>query len=499
MAHDELLHIQDLSKTFSGVVALDKVQLTVAKGEVHCLLGENGAGKSTLMKCIIGIHQPTGGAIYFDGQKVEHNSVIKSLERGISMIHQELTPVFERSIMENIFLGREPKNKLGLVDHKKMADMTREVLSHIELDEDPHLPIKHCTVAKMQMIEIAKAVSYNAKLIIMDEPTSSLTGKEIRQLFKIIRRLKAEGRSIIFISHKLDEIKAICDQITIYRDGQFIAQRPVSDTTPEEMISLMVGRATRLHERTPTPVGEVVLKVSHLSDGKHFRDVSFELKQGEVLGFAGLVGAGRSEVMETLFGYRPQKQGEIHLNGQPITNATTHQAIANGFAFLTEDRKKTGIIPMLGVGANIVIGNLKNYRNVLGLLNAKRMHQDMIGGIAKLKVKTASPTTRIMNLSGGNQQKALIAKWLALEPDILILDEPTRGIDVGSKSEIHKNIAQLAASGKSILLVSSELPEVLGLSHRVVVMHEGRITGILNNDGLTGEEVIAYATGEKHV
>lgn len=494
-----LLEIKDLTKEFPGVVALDNIHLKIYKGEVHCLLGENGAGKSTLMKCIIGMYTPTKGEIWFDGKLVEHNSVTKALQMGISMIHQELSPVREKSVMENIWLGREPKNKFGLVDHKKMYQMTEEVLKRINIDVDPKMLIKHLTVAKMQMIEIAKAISYQAKLIIMDEPTSSLTDNEVEQLYTIIRQLKKEGVSIIFISHKLDEIKEICDRITIFRDGQYITDRLVSETSTQQMVNLMVGRDIKqLFPKKEVEIGPVRLKVEHLSDGDAFEDVSFEVREGEILGFAGLVGAGRSEVMETLFGYRRKTAGRIIIDNKEVHITSPTAAIKNKLAFLTEDRRKTGIFPMLSVDYNILSSSMDQYENKVKLLNPKKMREDAEAYVETFKIKTASGETAIMNLSGGNQQKVLIAKWLLTKPDILILDEPTRGIDVGAKAEIHRNISTMAYTGKSIIMVSSELPEVLGMSDRVVVMHEGKITGILENKGLTQEEILMYASGEKN-
>lgn len=493
-----LLEVKHLTKEFPGVKALDNITFRIDKGEVHCLLGENGAGKSTLMKCIIGMYKPTSGEVWFDGKRLDNNSVLKSLAAGISMIHQELSPVREKTIMENIWLGREPKNKLGFVDHKKMYQMTEEILNEVEMDIDPKLLMKQLTVAKMQMIEIAKAISYDAKMIIMDEPTSSLTEKEIEQLFKIIRRLKEKNVSVIFISHKLDEIKEICDRITIFRDGQYVVDRDVATTSTQDMINYMVGREIdQLFPKQEAKIGATRLKVRGLSDGKAFHNISFDLREGEILGFAGLVGAGRSEVMEALFGHREIKEGTVEVNGKTMVNKTPSDAIKNGWAFLTEDRRKTGIFPMLSVDYNILSSSMDKYRGPARLLKTKQMKRDATDLIEKLQVKTPSGTTAIQNLSGGNQQKALIAKWLLTNPEILIIDEPTRGIDVGAKSEIHRKISTLAQNGKCVLMVSSELPEVLGMSDRVVVMHEGKITGILENDGLTQEEVLMYASGEK--
>ena len=494
-----LLRLEDMSKEFPGVKALDNVQLKVRYGEAHALLGENGAGKSTLMKCIIGMYTPTSGKVWFDGKYIENYTVIQALNMGISMIHQELSPVMEKSVMENIWLGREPKNKFGLIDHKKMAQMTNDLLARINLAVNPKTLMKDLTVATIQMIEIAKAISYDAKVIIMDEPTSSLTEKEIKQLYKIIEQLKAENRSIIYISHKLDEIKAVCDTLTVFRDGQYVTEKSVSDCTEEDMINLMVGRdLDQLFPKIETDIGDIKLQVKGLSDGKYFKDISFDVREGEILGFAGLVGAGRSELMETIFGIRHKTAGEVFLNGELIHNRHAYDAVNNKLAFLTEDRRKTGIFPMLSVEYNIVSSSMDQFENKFGFVSNKQLHDESKNYIETLKVKTASSKTPIMNLSGGNQQKVLIAKWLLTKPEVLILDEPTRGIDVGAKAEIHRNISTMAYTGKSIIMVSSELPEVLGMSDRIVVMHEGEITGILENKGLTQEEVMAYASGTKN-
>lgn len=500
MSYDDyVLVLEDMSKEFPGVKALDHVQLKIKPGEVHALMGENGAGKSTLMKCIIGMYTPTSGKIWFNGDYITNYSIIQALTMGISMIHQELSPVMEKSVMENIWLGREPKNKVGLIDHKKMYQMTMDVLERVNVKIDPKKLMKELTVANMQMIEMAKAISYDAKVIIMDEPTSSLTEKEIKQLYKIIRQLKEEGRSIIYISHKLDEIREVCDQLTIFRDGKYITQRGVAETTEQEMINLMVGRdIDQLFPKGKTEIGEVKFSVENLSNGKDFYDISFDVREGEILGFAGLVGAGRSEVMEAIFGVRSKLSGNIRLNGQPLVIKSAADAVKNKLAFLTEDRRKTGIFPMLSVSYNIVSSSIESFKNKVGLLNNKRLDDEAMHYIDTLNVKTPSYKTAIRNLSGGNQQKVLIAKWLLTKPDLLILDEPTRGIDVGAKAEIHRNISTMAYTGKSIIMVSSELPEILGMSDRIVVMHEGRITGILDNHNLTQEEIMLYASGMKN-
>ena len=492
-----VLEMKNIVKNFPGVQALKNAELTVGPGEIHALMGENGAGKSTLMKCLIGIHPPTSGEIYFDGKLIENYSTADALNMGISMIHQELNPVEHRPIMENIWLGREPKNRLGLVDHKKMYEMSKEVLELIDLKEDPRTEMRHLTVAKMQMIEIAKAISYNAKLIIMDEPTSALTNKEVEQLFSIMRKLKENGKSIIYISHKLDEIFAITDKVTVLRDGQYIATENTSDLTVERMIKLMVGRdITEMFPKVPCEIGDVKLDVRNLSNGKHFRDVSFTVRKGEILGVAGLVGAGRTEVIEAIFGVRHITGGEIYIDGKPVSIQSAEDAINNKMALLTEDRRMNGIFPMLNILQNMSISNMKNYVKKNRLVDHKRMKVDAHRFIETLSVKTPGIYQKIENLSGGNQQKVLVARWLLTEPDILFLDEPTRGIDVGAKAEIHKLITSLAGQGKTIVMISSELPEVMGMSDRIMVMHEGRVTGIIENrKDLTQEEIMRYATG----
>lgn len=491
-----LLRMESIRKEFPGVTALDNVDFSLNKGEVHALLGENGAGKSTLMKILIGLYTPTSGKIWYNGDYIENNSVTEALERNISMIHQELNPIQERSVMENIWLGREPKNKFGLIDHKKMYRMTQELLSRIHLKVDPRELVKKLTVAKIQMLEIAKAVSYDAKLIVMDEPTSSLTEGEVVELFELIRVLKDQDVGIIYISHKLDEIFEICDRVTIFRDGQFIATKGIEEIDTQQMINLMVGRElNELFPKVDTQIGETRLVVKDISDGENFKGVSFEAHEGEIIGFAGLVGAGRTEVMEALFGITNIVEGTVRIKGKKLNLTDSSVAIENGLAFLTEDRRKTGIFPMLSVGYNIVSSSIEQYENRFGLLNPARIKEDSQAYIDSFKIKTPSQEAAISNLSGGNQQKALIAKWLLTNPDILILDEPTRGIDVGAKAEIYRTISKMAYTGKTILMVSSEMPEILGMSDKIVVMHEGRITGILDNKNLTQEIVLEYATG----
>ncbi len=498
MTAQPLLQMKNIVKNFPGVKALKGVDLEVKAGEVHALMGENGAGKSTLMKCLIGIQPPTSGEIIFDGKKLENYGPYEA-NMGIAMIHQELSPIAHRPIMENVWLGREPVNRFGFVDHVKMAEMTRDVLKLIELDVDPRTRMGELTVAKMQMVEIAKAISCNAKLIIMDEPTSALTDREVTQLFKIINKLRGEGKGIVYISHKMDEIFQISDRITVFRDGQKVGTDHSNETTMDRMITMMVGRpVSEMFPKITCDIGEKHLEVKGLTKGRMFRDVSFDVRRGEILGIAGLVGSGRTEVVEAIFGVRSLDRGEIFIDGKPVAIDSPADAIRRGMAFLTEDRRETGIFPMLDVQFNMYIANMDKYANKSSrMLNRRRITADCDEYIDAIRVKTPSPYQKVENLSGGNQQKVLVARWLMTKPTILFLDEPTRGIDVGAKAEIHSLITNLAGQGKSIVMISSELPEVLGMSDRVVVMHEGRVTGILDNttQKLTQEEVMRYASG----
>ncbi|MDR1929209.1 MAG: sugar ABC transporter ATP-binding protein [Treponema sp.] len=486
----------NIVKIFPGVKALGGVNLQVRPGEIHALMGENGAGKSTLMKCIAGIYRPTSGDIVFDGKPLDLHSPADALKRGISMIHQELSPVLYRPVMENIWLGREPLNGIGMVDHQRMYEMSKEVLKEIDLEEDPRTLMINLTVAKMQMVEIAKAVSYNSKLIIMDEPTSSLTEKEIKQLFSIMRKLKSQGKSIIFITHKLDEIYEITDRVTVYRDGSYIGSENTADLKVDRLINMMVGRDVKdMFPKIPCPIGEVKLEVKDLSNRKYFSNVSFTVRRGEIFGIAGLIGAGRTEVVETIFGMRPKNGGEIFIDGKKVDIRSPADAIESGMAWLTEDRRGSGIFPMLAVQLNIAIATIPKFLNRIGLIREALLNKSCTEFVKKIQVKTPSLDQHVENLSGGNQQKVLVARWLMTDPDILFMDEPTRGIDVGTKSEIHRLISQLAGEGKSIVMISSELPEVMGMSDRIMIMHQGKVTGIVENTkDLTQEELMAYAT-----
>ena len=495
--NDYLLRMVNIDKSFPGVQALRAVNLTVGPGEVHALVGENGAGKSTLMKCLIGLYPPNDGEIYFDGKKIENYNTAQALNMGISMIHQELSPILYRPIMENLWLGREPVNKLGMVDHKKMYQQSLDFLKEIDLHEDPRTLMVNLTVAKMQMVEIAKAISYNAKLIIMDEPSSALTEKEEEQLFKIIRKLKSAGTSIIYISHRLSEIISIADKVTVMRDGKDVGTENIDDVTLDQIITMMIGRTmNEMYPKFKANIGETILEVKNLSHKKYFQNVSFEVHEGEIFGISGLIGAGRTEVIETIFGIRPKLSGEVWINGKKVENNTPKDSINHGMGFLTEDRRGNGIFAVLGIDLNMAIPNYDKFLTKLGFVNEKAVTDSCEDYVDKILIKTPSLEQKIQNLSGGNQQKVLQARWLMTEPDILFLDEPTRGIDVGAKAEIYKLMTMLAAEGKCIIMVSSELPEVLGMSDRIMVMHEGKVTGILDNGPeVTQEVVMRYATG----
>ena len=497
MNYEYVLETRDIKKVFPGVVALDGISLKFRPGSVHSLMGENGAGKSTLMKILSGMYKATEGTMLYKGAEKEFSGPVASIRQGIAMIHQELSPVPHRSVMEDIWLGREPLISMTpLVDHKKMYDDSKKLLDDLELTIDPREQMAKLTVAKMQMVEIAKAVSYNSEVVIMDEPTSSLTKKEVEHLFKIIRRLKEQGKAIIYISHKMDEIFAISDEISVLRDGRYVGSYKASDLNTDKLIALMVGRELNdLFPKVDCPISDVKLKVENLTSPGAFQNISFDVRKGEIVGFAGLVGAGRTEVMEALFGMRHKTSGSVCIDGKPVSIRTPEEAIKQRMALLTEDRRLSGIFPMLDIKDNMVMAVIDKYRNRFGkFLNHKQIRSDCDDYKAKISVKTPSLEQKIMNLSGGNQQKVLVARWLLTDPDILILDEPTRGIDVGAKAEIHTLITNLAAKGKAIILVSSELPEVLGMSDRIVVMCEGKMTGIVDRKDATQEVIMKYAT-----
>ncbi|QUH30890.1 sugar ABC transporter ATP-binding protein [Vallitalea guaymasensis] len=489
-----ILEMLDVVKVFPGVKALKGVDFRVRPGTVHALMGENGAGKSTLMKCLMGITQMTSGKIVLKDKEVNIKDTLSAQEQGISMIHQELNVVTARSVSENIWLGREPlKNKI-MIDHKKMKQDTLELLEKLHMDINPDELMSNLTVAKMQMVEIAKAVSFNADIVIMDEPTSALTTTEAEQLFKIINNLKSEGVTIIYISHKMDEIFRICDEITVLRDGEFVGSDYSANMDIDKLISLMVGRKlTEMFPKIDCEIGETILKVENLASEDSFHNVSFELHKGEILGFAGLVGAGRTEIVETIFGIRPKTEGHISINGKEVNINNPYDALKNGLCLLTEDRKKMGIIPVLSVRDNTILSSLDNYSKGIKL-DHRKIQCDTEEYIDKLNVKTADYDTEIESLSGGNQQKVLVARALLTNPDILMVDEPTRGIDVGAKAEIHTLLTKLAGEGKAIIMISSEMPEVLGMSDRILTMHEGKMTGIISRKDASQEVIMKYAT-----
>ncbi|MBS5704065.1 MAG: sugar ABC transporter ATP-binding protein [Butyricicoccus pullicaecorum] len=493
MSQDYILQMLDIVKEFPGVRALKGVQLNVRPGTVHTLMGENGAGKSTLMKCLIGIQAPTSGKIIYDGKEVHFKTTLEAMNAGISMIHQELSPVPERSVCDNVWLGREPRKGL-VVDHKKMRADCIELFKKLGLDLDPDAKMGDLTVAKMQMVEIAKAVSYDSRIVIMDEPTSSLTDAEVEHLFRIIADLKAKNVAIIYISHKMDEIFRISDDITVYRDGEYVATDRAENLNVDKVITLMVGREmTSMFPKVDCLIGETIFKVENLAAGKAVKNVSFELHRGEILGMAGLVGAGRTETAEAIFGMRHVTGGKIYKDGKELHIKSPEDAIANKIGLLTEDRRGNGIVGLLSVKENTVLANLKAYGFPL---NHKKMRKDTEEYIKKLNTKTPTMETPIQNLSGGNQQKVLVGRWLLTDPDVLIVDEPTRGIDVGAKAEIHSLITKLAGEGKAIILISSELPEVMGMADRILVMHEGVMTGMIDRKDFSSELILKYATSE---
>ena len=491
-----LLEMRHINKSFPGVKALDNVNLNVRPHSIHALMGENGAGKSTLLKCLFGIYQKDSGNIIFQGKEVDFHSAKEALENGVSMVHQELNLVLQRSVMDNMWLGRYPTKNM-FVDQEKMYRDTKAIFDELDIDIDPRARVGTLSVSQMQMIEIAKAFSYNAKIVIMDEPTSSLTEKEVNHLFTIIRKLKERGCGIVYISHKMEEIFQLCDEITVLRDGQWIATQQLEGLDMDKIIAMMVGRSLnqRFPDRSNTP-GEVILDVRNLTSLRQpsIRDVSFQLRKGEILGIAGLVGAKRTDIVETLFGVREKSSGTIMLHGKKINNHSANEAINNGFALVTEERRSTGIYAYLDIGFNSLISNIKTYKNRVGLLDNARMKSDTQWVIDAMRVKTPGHYTQIGSLSGGNQQKVIIGRWLLTQPEILMLDEPTRGIDVGAKFEIYQLIAELAKKDKGIIIISSEMPELLGITDRILVMSNGLVAGIVDTKTTTQNEILRLAS-----
>lgn len=492
-----LVRMEGIEKSFPGVHALSNCQFELRRGEIHALVGENGAGKSTLMKILSGIYKKDAGTIMVRGEPVEFHNTKQAQIHGISIIHQELNLMKHLTVAQNIFIGREHSQKLPfLVDDKTINDKTKQLFSMINLDLDPRVKISELTVAKQQMVEIAKALSYNMDVLIMDEPTSALSDSEIEDLFKVIRHLKEQGKGIVYITHRMEEIKQICDRVTVMRDGHYIATTPIQEITIEQVIAQMVGREVyeTVHSHGDTTKNEVILEVRNLNQGKKVQDVSFKLHKGEILGFAGLLGAGRTETARVIFGADPKDSGEIFIKGEKVEIRHPKDAVKHGLGYLSEDRKQYGLALNLSVETNTVMASFGQFITPLGTVDIKKTKRIAQEYVERLKTKTPGIDQLVKNLSGGNQQKVVISKWLVRNCDVLIFDEPTRGIDVGAKSEIYKLLNELADEGKSIIMISSELPEILRMSHRVLVMCEGKVTGILPAEGCTQEKIMHYAT-----
>tara|TARA_R110002096_G_scaffold43364_14_gene116821 strand:- start:8395 stop:9921 length:1527 start_codon:yes stop_codon:yes gene_type:complete len=492
-----LVEMKGIEKRFPGVHALKAVQFGLRAGEVHALMGENGAGKSTLMKIMAGIYPRDGGEMLVDGKQVTPDGPRAAQDLGIGIIHQELSLMNDLTAAQNVLIGREPRHRFGLLDEPALNKKTAGIFASLNLKMDPRTKVSTQTIARQQLIEIAKALSYNPRVLIMDEPTAALNDAEINELFKVIRKLKADGVGIVYISHRMDEIKRIADRVTILRDGAYIDTVDAADTPLSKIIQLMVGREVTqstadVPDTSPNPVA---LEVRNLSRGKEVRNVSFAVRKGEILGFAGLMGAGRTEVARMIFGADPRDKGEILVAGQPVDIRSPHTAVQAGIGYLSEDRKHFGLAVDMTVRANIAMAHMRKFINRIGVLDEAGMKRTAISYIDQLGIRTPSDMQQVRLLSGGNQQKVVIAKWLLRDCDILIFDEPTRGIDVGAKSEIYALLKDLAAQGRAIIVISSELPEVMRLSHRIAVMCEGRLTGILSGGAdTTQEQIMELAT-----
>ena len=495
MAEDILLKMTDITKTFPGVKALDHVSFELEAGTVHALMGENGAGKSTLMKCLFGIYSKDSGEIFLEGREVDFKNSREALDNGVAMVHQELNQALKRSVMDNIWLGRYPRTGGIMVDEKKMYRDTMAVFEELGIKVDPKRIMSTMPVSQRQMVEIAKAVSYNSKVIVFDEPTSSLTEEEVEHLFEIIRMLRERNVGIIYISHKMTEIKRISDYITIMRDGAHVVTKPSDELEMADIIRYMVGRElTNQFPPKTNKVGEVSLEVEGLTaQYSLLKDVSFKAHKGEVLGLAGLDGSGRTETLENIFGNATRKAGTIKLNGKICRNRNPRESIRNGFSLLTEERRATGIFAIENIRENTVISSLKKHLRGGIWLSGKSMREDTQWSIDAMKTKTPSQETKIRALSGGNQQKVIIGRWLLTDPEVLLLDEPTRGIDVGAKYEIYQLILDLANNGKTVLMVSSEMPELLGVCDRILVMSGGRLAGEVDAAKTTQEEIMTLA------
>ncbi len=490
-----LLEVDNVRKEFPGVVALDNVQFKLKRGTVHALMGENGAGKSTLMKIVAGIYTPDSGSFKLRGQDIQLKNPLDALENGIAMIHQELNLMGPMSVAENIWIRREPTSRFGLINHGEMQRRTEELFKRLNIDIDPTVEVRSLSVANRQMVEIAKAVSFNSDVLIMDEPTSALTEREVDHLFRIIRALKAEGKGIIYITHKMNELFEIADEVSVFRDGKYIATKRSSELTRDDIIRMMVGRdISQMFPKLTVPIGDVVLSVKNLSLKGIFKDVSFDVRSGEILGIAGLVGSGRSNIAETIFGVTPASAGTISIHGKDVKMTSPSVAMEHGMAFLTEDRKETGCFLLLDIQENTQMAVLQNKYVKYGFVQQGQLARDSQTMASTLRVRTPDMQEPIINLSGGNQQKVLICRWLLTKPRILILDEPTRGIDVGAKAEIHRLVSELARDGVAVIMISSEMPEVLGMSDRIMVIHEGRVTGFLDRSEADQVKIMELAS-----
>jgi ABC-type sugar transport system ATPase subunit len=494
-AAEYLLEVDSVRKEFPGVVALDNVKFQLKRGTVHALMGENGAGKSTLMKIIAGIYTPDFGTFKLRGQDIRLKNPLDALENGIAMIHQELNLMGPMTVAENIWIRREPTNRFGLINHGEMERRTEELFTRLNIDIDPTVEVGTLSVANRQMVEIAKAVSFNSDVLIMDEPTSALTEREVEHLFRIIRALKADGKGIIYITHKMNELFEIADEVSVFRDGKYIATKLSKDLTRDEIIRMMVGRdISQMFPKLEVPIGDVVLSIKNLTLNGIFKDVSFDVRAGEILGLAGLVGSGRSNIAETIFGVTPANSGTIAINGKPVKMSSPSVAMEHGMAFLTEDRKETGCFLLLDIQENTQMAVLQQKYVKYGFVQQGQLAKDSQAMADTLRVRTPDMQEPIINLSGGNQQKVLISRWLLTKPRILILDEPTRGIDVGAKAEIHRLVSELAKDGVAVIMISSEMPEVLGMSDRIMVIHEGRVTGFLDRKDADQVKIMELAS-----
>ena len=494
---DVILTMKDIDKSFPGVHALDHVNFEVRRGEVHALMGENGAGKSTLMKVLTGIYQKDSGSIVYKGQETEFHNTREAQDAGVVIVHQELNMVGDLTVAQNIFIGREPKKGFS-IDDKKMIEDSKKLFQELNIEINPKEKMNNLTVGKQQMCEIAKAISHKAEVIIFDEPSAALTEKEIADLFEIIRDLRKKGLGIVYISHRMDEIKTITDRVTVMRDGGYVGTLITADSTKEDIINMMVGRVIYEDPKTESAVPEdapVVLKVEHLNAGKMVQDVGFELHKGEILGFSGLMGAGRTETARALFGADPKESGDIYVNGEKVTINCPQDAVKCGIGYLSEDRKRYGIVVQKSVAENTTMATMEQFMK--GIFIDKKKEKEVAKKyVESLATKTPTVDQLVVNLSGGNQQKVVIAKWLTRDSEILIFDEPTRGIDVGAKNEIYKLMNQLAAEGKAIIMISSEMTEILRMSDRIVVMCEGKKTGELDISEATQENIMNMATRE---